>query len=117
MRAVLITLGLLGSMSTAAVAEEGLEVKLVSITSPVHPGNKVILVVQTEPAAACEGQRQGHFGQKILLVSRTAGDDGLVSWNWQTLAGSHPVGNREVIVTCTTGNRKGSLKTLFDVSF
>lgn len=93
----------------------GLTVQLVSITSPVPPGGRVSLIVATEPGAACTGQRQGHSGDELSLQSSVAGSNGQVKWSWPIRSGSHPVGVRSVRVTCTKGNRQGSLSTAFDV--
>ena len=103
-------------ISANALADE-LNVKLVSIASPVHPGGVVTLAIQTQPGAQCVGARQGHYGNafSIKLTSQTAGSDGLAQWKWSVLSGNHPIGLRGVHVNCTVGDRQGSLDTSFDV--
>ena len=98
---------------------DALDVKLVSITSPVSPGGTVTLVVATEPGATCSGRRQAHFGDEIPLrpPSQVVGADGKVHWSWPTLSGMHPVGKRTVHVACTLGDRSGAVDTVFDVRF
>jgi hypothetical protein len=108
--------GLLLSLSTTAYPA-GLNVKLVSITSPVPPGGTVSLVIATEPRAYCSGHRQAHYGNEVRLTSLVAESDGRAQWSWSILSGSHPVGIRSVHVTCVQGNRNGSLATVFDVRF
>jgi hypothetical protein len=107
-------LGLLLSLNTFVYAA-GLKVKLVSITSPVLPGGTVTLVIATEPGAACTGQRQGHFGNEITLPLSNVGSNGRLQWSWPIRSGQHPVGIRTVHITCTMGNRRGSLGTVFNV--
>jgi hypothetical protein len=106
-------LSLLLGLSVFAFAA-GLTVHLVSITSPVPPGGRVILIVTTEPGAACIGQRQGHSGDELSLQSSIAGSSGQVQWSWPIRSGLHPVGVRSVRVICTKANRQGSLSTAFD---
>lgn len=103
-------------ISATALADE-LNVKLVSITSPVHPGGVVTLVIQTQPGAPCVGQRQGHYGNEfsIKLPSQTAGADGLVQWKWSVRIGNRPIGLRGVHVSCAIGDRQESLDTSFNV--
>jgi hypothetical protein len=99
---------------------EGLAVALESITSRVPPGGAVTLTIRTEPDAICAGLRQNHFGKDIPLTGerqKNAGPDGLISWSWNALRGKHPVGMRNVTVTCNAGDRQGTLKTSFVVTF
>jgi hypothetical protein len=107
-------LGLLFSLSTSAYPA-GLQVKLVSITSPVQPGGTVTLVIATEPGAACTGHRQDHFFNERRLRPPIVGSDGRMQWSWQVLSGKHPGGVRAVHVTCTKNNQAASISTAFDV--
>jgi hypothetical protein len=114
----LIGLGLLLSLGPAARAD-GLDVKLISITSPVPPGGSVTMVIATNPGATCSGRRQAHFGDEVPLrpLSQVAGPDGKVQWAWPILPGMHPVGIRTVHVDCAQGDRTGAIDTAFDVRF
>ena len=114
-RLAALILALAVGRGTAAVAEE-LEVKLASITSPVHPGETVTFVVRTEPGALCEGRRQGHFGNDIPLRAQRAGSDGLARWEWRTMSGTHPVGSRDIHVACSSNERHGTLDSAFVVN-
>ena len=111
-----LSLVFLVSTSLAALADD-FPIKLVSITAPVHPGGVVTLVIQTQPGAICEGNRQGHFGNEfsIKLPSQTTGADGLAQWQWSVRNGNRPIGLRGVHVTCTGGEHNGSLDTTFNV--
>ena len=77
-------------------------------------GDKVTLVVQTEPKTVCTGtdtaKRVG-----VKLASKVAGNDGVVSWSWQTAAGPRIAGTRQLVITCTAGDKKGELTTSFEV--
>jgi hypothetical protein len=100
-------------MSQTALADE-LQVKLVSITSPVYEGDTVTLVVRTELKAVCTGtdtaKRAG-----VKLASKGAGKDGGVGWSWQTAAGRGKPEQRPLVITCTAGEKKGELTTSFEV--
>ncbi|HTY68607.1 MAG TPA: hypothetical protein VMH36_18280 [Alphaproteobacteria bacterium] len=111
-------LGLVGWIGFSAGAwADGLAIKLVSITRPVHPGETVELVVQARPGATCEGVRQGHNGDEyaIKLPAKAIGADGRAEWQWSVQPGRHPIGLRGVRVTCTAGGQKAGLETTFDV--
>jgi hypothetical protein len=114
--AAVLALAALVGLSAGADAD-GLMVKLVSITRPVHPGGAVILVVQTQPGATCTGNRQGHYGNdySIKLPTKTIGTDGRARWQWSVLPGNRPIGERSVHVTCTAGGQTGTIETQFDV--
>jgi hypothetical protein len=113
-----LALVLLFSLETRAYAAD-LEVRLVSITSPVPPGGTVTLVIATEPGAICTGHRQAHFSEDVPLrpPSVVAGSDGRAQWSWHVLNGQKPIGERTVRVACSQANRHGSLDTAFDVRF
>jgi hypothetical protein len=98
---------------------ENLEVALGSITSRVPPGGTVTLIIRTEPDATCAGLCQNHFGNDIPFTGegqKGAGPDGRVSRSWKVLKGKHPVGMRNFIANCNTGNRQGTLKASFNVA-
>src|SRR5215472_17160414 len=113
---VLLTMASWIGVSAAAWAD-GLVVKLASITRPVHPGGTVVLVIQTQSGAVCEGVRQGHNSDEysIKLPAKATGADGHAEWQWSVLPGRHPIGVRGVRVACTAGTSTGTLETNFDV--
>ena len=96
---------------------EDLEVRLVSITSPVPPGGTVELVVAAPPGATCTGRRQPHQGLDIPIATQVVPTDGKVRWTFQVLKGLNPVGLRSIHVTCTLDRRQGSMDTSFAVAF
>jgi hypothetical protein len=104
------------TMVTIASADE-LAVSLASITSPVHPGGTVTLIVKTEPEAICHGKRQVHSGDETELSPATleASKAGTVQWSWKVLPGRNPVGSRTVDVSCTKGERDGALQAVWVV--
>jgi hypothetical protein len=114
LRNICLGLGLLLCQSTFAYAA-GLQVRLVSITSPIPPCSKVILLIATESGATCTGQRQAHRYNEVQLQSVEVGPNGRAKWEWQVLCGNRPGGVRTVHVTCTKGDRRSSVWTSFDV--
>ena len=94
-----------------------LAVKQLSAPLEVEPGGTVMLVVQTEPGASCDGQRQGHYGDdySIALGRQTAAADGHASWHWDVLPGHNPIGRRGVRIACRKDGRQGTLETDFVV--
>jgi len=108
--------GLLLSPNTSAYAA-GLNLKLLSITSPIPPGATVTMVIAAEPGAVRTPTRQTHSFNEVQLQSRVVGPNGRVKWSWQVLTGKNPGGVRNVRVTCTKNNQQASINTAFDVRF
>ncbi len=103
----------------APLAVQAADLAVTQVSGPleVRPGGTVMLVVQTEPGASCDGRRQGHYGSdySIPLGKQTAGPDGRASWHWDVLPGHNPIGKRGIKVTCSKDGRQGSLDTDFVV--
>ena len=110
-----LLMAMLAGGTSATAFAEGLDVKVMSITSSVNPGGAVKLVVETEPGATCGGVRQAHGGEFVPLKEKAVGRGGLAVWNFRMQPGNHPVGRRDIEVTCSSGGRRGSLKTFFVV--
>ena len=93
-----------------------MEVRIVTLTSPVNPGNNVTLSVQTAPQASCRITLPYKLGQKkgARLAPTAADSNGLVSWTWRLVPGSIS-GKWPITVTCTSGGRQGTLKTFLVV--
>jgi hypothetical protein len=99
---------------------DALEVKLVSITSPIHPADINTLVVETSPGASCTADIHGirsagksGTGEIGHLGARTANNRGLAQWKWRV---SGVAGHRTVVVNCSAGDNKGELQVGFDVT-
>jgi len=110
---VLIVLGLVAGSTVIALAED-LNINLVSINTPVRPGDTVNIVVQTEPGASCVAHAAPRNGREFTLGPTTAGTAGRVAWKIRTDNGAH---NRSVAVDimCKAGDRQGTLNTSYEV--
>lgn len=95
-----------------ASAASMLDVKLVSLTSPVAPGKTATLAVQTTPKARCTAGVDYSSGKSraMGLGSKNADAKGNVKWTWRvgtkTTAGSWPV-----TVNCSLKSARGKLET------
>lgn len=116
MRSLACGASLLAFVAWGAHAEV-LPVALVSVTDRVAPGGTVELVVEAEPGAVCEGNRQGHYSDafSIHLPAHTTGPEGRAQWQWSVLSGARPIGIRRIRVTCTANGRSGGIETSFTV--
>ena len=76
---------------------------ITSLTSPVSLGGFATLTAQTSPGALCSivyKHPSGKISTVMGLDPKAAGSDGAVSWTWQIVTGTKPVGNGLVTVTC-----------------
>src|SRR2546425_481237 len=92
------------------------EVKLVSLSSPVSPGNPASITIKTVPSAQCRITVQYLSGPSKAkgLIPQTADSEGQVTWTW--LVGSRTTpGTWPIIVTCLSGKSQGRLQTSFTV--
>src|SRR3989454_669618 len=92
------------------------EVKLVSLSSPVSPGNPASITIKTVASARCQITVQYLSGPSKAkgLVPQTADSEGQVTWTW--LVGSRTTpGTWPIIVTCLSGKSQGRLQTSFIV--
>jgi hypothetical protein len=92
------------------------EVKLISLSSPVSPGNPASMTIKTVPSAKCQITVQYLSGPSKAkgLIPQTADSEGQVTWTW--LVGSRTTpGTWPIIVTCLSGKSQGRLQTSFIV--
>lgn len=94
----------------------GLSIKVVSLTSPIAPGQRATLTIQTTPGAACtiavyyksgRSQAQG-------LDPKNAAVDGTVSWSWKVGSSTTP-GTWKIVVTATINGQTISKEIPFVV--
>lgn len=93
-----------------------LAVTLVSLTSPVWAGNNATIAVNTTARANCQIRVLYKSDPSTAqgLVSKSADKQGGVRWTWK-VASRTPRGNWPITVTCTRGDRTGTLVTSFVV--
>ena len=92
------------------------EVKLVSLSSPVSPGNPASITIKTVASAQCRITVQYLSGLSKAkgLIPQTADSQGQVTWTW--LVGSRTTpGTWPIIVTCLSGKSQGRLQTFLTV--
>lgn len=106
---VLAALVMIAPLASAAAM---LDVKLVSLTSPVAPGKSATLVVQTAPKAKCTAEVNYGSGKSRAkgLGPKNADAKGTIKWTWKvgtkTATGSWPV-----TVNCSSKEASGTLET------
>jgi hypothetical protein len=107
----LVTLVATAAVLVGAATAEA-KVRLVSVTSPISPGNAASLVVRVSPARSCSitvHYKSGPSKAKGLTTKRPIA--GVVSWSWivgtRTTAGRWPI-----TVSCGSA---GTLRTSFVV--
>jgi beta-lactamase superfamily II metal-dependent hydrolase len=93
-----------------------LSIKVVSLTSPIAPGQRATLKIQTTPGADCtiavyyksgRSQAQG-------LGPQTAAADGGVTWSWKVGSSTTP-GTWRIVVTVTFNGQTISKEISFEV--
>ena len=102
----------LAAWSMQAAAAEQLQVTLVKLTSPVKGGDLVTLTIRTTTGAECKGNVRYKFTQGPLS-SKTANDEGTVTWSWRLspeARGSYPID-----VQCTQADKRGFLSAMLEV--
>ena len=95
--------------SATHMPSSGNAIELVELTSPVSLGGNASITIRTSPNANCSievtssstGKGAG-AGNNPSLVAKTAGADGVVSWQW-TLGAKAPASTRQVVIDCTPG--------------
>ena len=110
----LILASFLGSI--AVTYGKQFEVKLVSLSSPVSPGNPASITIKTVASARCQITVQYLSGPSKAkgLIPQTADSEGQVTWTW--LVGSRTTpGTWPIIVTCLSSKSQGRLQTSFMV--
>jgi hypothetical protein len=95
---------------TSALAQS-VEVGLVSITSPVHIGEPVALLIHTVGGAYCgiDNRAQLGPGKSPGLMPQRADERGQVRWTWPIDGTRTPPGTWVIRVTCAVGGRQGAL--------
>jgi hypothetical protein len=110
-----LALGLVLAL-TPLVSAQQLQIKLVSLSSPVSPGDDATIAVQTAPNASCLITVRYKSGPSKAsgLVPKTSDSKGNVSWTWRVGSRTTP-GKWPITVTCSSGGRQGTLGTAFVV--
>jgi endonuclease YncB( thermonuclease family) len=78
------------------------QVQIVSVRSPVAPGDTATLTAQAWPGASCDISYVTPAGNRSTaqgLTPKTAGSDGSISWEWVIGSRTRP-GTGQVTVTC-----------------
>src|SRR3989442_15623076 len=92
------------------------EVKLISLSSPVSPGNPASMTIKTVASARCQITVQYLSGPSKAkgLIPQEADSQGQVTWTWLVGSGTTP-GTWPIIVTCLSGKSQGRLQTSLTV--
>lgn len=99
-----------------AAAGKPLSVKLISVTTPVHPGDDATVSVQTAPKSQCEIIVKMKSGKSTAkgLEPKEANNTGKVSWTWKVAKNVKP-GTVNITCNCSWAEKKGSLDTTMEV--
>ncbi len=100
----------------SVVLAQPLQIRVVSLTSPVSPGDDASITIQTTPNASCSITVIYKSGPSRArgLFPQTADSGGRVTWTWRVGTRTTP-GRWPIIVTCSAGGRQGTLETAFVV--
>ena len=93
-----------------------LDIKLVSLTSPVRHGSSATIGVSTVASANCQITVRYMSGPSKAqgLFPKSADSQGKASWTWRVGSNTTP-GSWPITVTCSSGGQSGILKTSFVV--
>ncbi len=93
-----------------------LEVKLISLTSPVSAGEDAVITIQTTANANCQISVQYKSGPSRAkgLVPKTADSKGQLSWTWRVGSRTTP-GTWPITVTCSKNDQQQMFQTSFVV--
>lgn len=102
------------SPSTAKPSD--LPLQIISVTSPVSTGADATLNAQTVNGAECKIAVYYESGQSTAsgLSTKTADDNGRVSWTWKVGAKTN-AGSWRIVVTATYEGNSASQTTYFEV--
>jgi hypothetical protein len=95
----------------SVVLAQDLNVKVVSVTSPVKVGGQAKLTVETAPKARCTPNLQSksgaaNYGTKVTGLNRkTADSHGMVGWNWRVPPGT-TAGIWPIEITCSAAGKQ-----------
>jgi hypothetical protein len=114
---LVIGFALVTALAAPAFADDQLPVTLAlpNPSQPARNGDPVVVIVQTVAGAHCHGQMTAPgSGQRPRILSEAiAGSDGKATWSFSLSWGKS--GTREITVTCTLGDKTGTLKATFEV--
>lgn len=112
----LVLLLLFSPLRVRVAYAELLQVKAVSLTSPVRRGDDASLAVQTAANASCTIAVRYKTGlsKATGLVPKTSDSAGKVGWTWRVSSGATP-GKWPITVTCSAGGSQSTLVTAFVV--
>lgn len=114
-RPALLALALVPLLASVAFAQQ-LQIRVVSLTSPVSPGDDASITIQTAPNASCSITVIYKSGPSRArgLFPQSADRRGTVTWTWRVGTRTTP-GRWRIVVTCAAGGRQGTLETTFVV--
>lgn len=94
-------------VATRQAPDAVMQASVQSIDSPVTPGQNVTLMVRTNTYAKCTISvvYDKTPSKDSGLTTKTAGDDGMVSWTW-TVDSTAPFGTWPVKVNCANDKNK-----------
>ena len=100
----------------STTTSQQLQIQLISVTSPVRPGDDATIIVRTTPSAVCLITVRYKSGPSRAqgLVSKSADSGGRAAWTWRVGTRTTP-GRWPITVTCSSGRRQGSLQISFVV--
>jgi len=95
---------------------DGLSLTIISVTSPVSPGQDATLKARAPPGAQCTiiVYYKSGPGTALGLYSKQADSNGDVSWTWKVGTRTTP-GNWRIVVTATYAGKTVSQETRFTV--
>lgn len=107
---------LLTVLPSNALAPTKLTIKVVSVSSPVSPGQDARLEIATSPGADCDITVVYKSGRSRArgLVPKRADSQGRIVWVWRVGTRTTP-GSWPILVNCTWGQQRAALKTAFIV--
>ncbi len=110
-----LVVAVIAGLASPSLAQE-VRVRVVSLTSPVSPGQDATIVAQTAPNADCRISVVYKSGPSRAsgLYPKAADRRGVVRWTWRVGTRTTP-GRWPIIITCSIGGREGTLRTSFDV--
>ncbi len=96
---------------------QGVEMSLVSITSPVQTGDVVTLAIQTSAGAYCGIDNRDQLGPSKSpgLMPQRADEHGQVHWSWSVDRTRTTAGRVMIRLTCAVGARQGALEAPLEV--
>jgi len=101
--------GIVLVVTTQSYAQQ-LQLKVMTLTSPVRRGAVARLAIQTSPGAQCTPVLELKPGKGSALGKKIADRKGIIQWGWtvgkDTIPGSVPL-----TITCTLKKKVGAVRT------